>query len=305
MDIRSVDRFLAVAELGSLNKAATRLNLSQPALSKSIQQLEYGLGVPLLDRSPRGISLTSFGDCVFDHARRISAELRKMGADIEAIRTLSSGEINVGAPLGPDSRTLAFAILRMMTENRRITINIANGTRSDLIRPLLLGELDFLIATLFDPGDLPAEFEQSELYLDSMILAARADHPILNAGRRGTRNLVSYPWVVLRGNRDMEGAFRNLVGNDFDKSIIRSGSPMFVRNILLYSDFVGLVRKDAIRPDIKNGSLVEVQTAPTIDLAELLPAHKVGFIYRSDVSLSPASKALIAELKHAANDFTE
>jgi DNA-binding transcriptional LysR family regulator len=303
MDLRSVNRFLAVAELGSLNKAATRLNLSQPALSKSIQMLEYGLGVPLLDRSPRGIALTSFGDCVFDHARRISAEIRKMEADIEAIRTLSSGEINVGAPLGPDSRTLAFAILRLMTENRRITINIANGTRNDLIRPLHLGDLDFLIATLFEPDDLPPEFEQSELYLDSMTLAVGANHPILKEGAAELSTLVQYPWVLLRGNRDMETAFRNMVGHEFSKSIIRSGSPMFVRNILLRSDFIGLVRQDAISMDIENGTIVEVETAENINLLELLPPHKVGLIYRSDVSLSPASRALIAELARSTSEL--
>jgi DNA-binding transcriptional LysR family regulator len=299
MDLRTISRFLAVAELGSLNKAAQRLNLSQPALSKSIQLLEMALGVPLLDRGPRGITLTSFGETVFEHARRISAETRKMESDIEAIRTLGSGEINVGAPLGPDSRTLAFAILRLVTDNRRITINIANGTRSDLIRPLLLGDLDFLIATLFEPEDTPPDIEQSELYLDSMILAVRAGHPILHEHDIELLELVNYPWVVLSGNRDLEGALRKLVDVEFKKSLLRSGSPMFVKNILQRSDFIGLVRQDSVRIELESGTLVEIDISAKVDLAAMVPPQKVGLIFRSDVSIPMASQALIKEIIQA------
>lgn len=301
MDLRSISRFLAVAELGSLNKAAQRLNLSQPALSKSIQLLEYSLGVPLLDRGPRGITLTSFGETVFDHARRIAAETRKMESDIEAIRTLGSGEINVGAPLGPDSRTLAFAILRLVTEARRITVNIANGTRSDLIRPLLLGDLDFLIATLFDPEDLPGDIDQRELYLDSMILAVRSDHPLLDGHSVELSELAHYPWVVLTGNRDLEGVLRNLVGVEFNRSVLRSGSPMFVKNVLQKSEFIGLVRQDAIRLELESGSLVEVDLSSQLDIHQLVPPQKVGLIFRSDVSIPVASQALIREIVAATN----
>lgn len=296
MDIRSVKRFLAVAETGSLNKAAKRLNISQPALSKSIQLLEYGLGVPLLDRSPRGINLTSFGKAVFEHARRINAEVRKMESDIQAIRTLGSGEVNVGAPLGPDSRTLAFAILRLLTETRKITVNIANGTRGELIRPLQLGDLDFLIATLFDPEDLPSEIEQRELYLDRMTLAVRADHPILCGERIDLPRLADFPWVVLTGNRDLEGTLRKLVGGDVQRSVLRSGSPMFVKNILMRSDLIGLVRQDAMRLELESGTMAEIDISEIIDLSALVPPIPVGLIFRSDVSIPVAGQALIDEI---------
>lgn len=297
MDLRSVNRFLAVAELGSLNKAASRLNLSQPALSKSIQQLEYGLGVTLIDRNPRGISLTSFGECLFEHARRISAEMRKLEADIEAIRTLSSGEINVGAPLGPDSRALAFAILRLVNESRRIAVNISNGTRNDLIQPLKLGDLDFLIAILFEPEELPREFEQTELYIDRSIVAVRAEHPLLQRDAVSLADLLDFPWVMLSGNRSTEAVLHHRIESQLEKSILRSGSPMFIKNILLRSDFVGLVRQDAVGVELETGQIAELKTTETVDMLHLLPTHKVGLIFRSDVSLSAASRALIAELK--------
>jgi len=296
MDIRSVKRFLAVAENGSLNKAARQLNISQPALSKSIQMLEYDLGVPLLDRSARGITLNSFGETVFEHGRRIAAELRRMESDIEAIRTLASGEINVGAPLGPDSRILAMSVVRLLSEERRFTVNVANGTRADLIRPLLLGDLDFLIATLFDPDDLPADLEQRQLYLDSMIIAVRAGHPILAASGSALGRLAEFPWMVLTGNRDVESALRSVLHIEPKRSVLRSGSPMFVKNTLMRSDLIGLVREDSVRLELEAGTVVEIDISDVADLNTLVPPLPVGLIMRTDVSMPVAGKALIEEV---------
>ncbi|HWL55227.1 MAG TPA: LysR family transcriptional regulator [Paracoccus sp. (in: a-proteobacteria)] len=296
MDIRSVKRFLAVAENGSLNKAARQLNISQPALSKSIQMLEYDLGVPLLDRSARGITLNSFGETVFEHGRRIAAELRRMESDIEAIRTLASGEINVGAPLGPDSRILAMSVVRLLSEERRFTVNVANGTRADLIRPLLLGDLDFLIATLFDPDDLPADLEQRQLYLDSMIIAVRAGHPILAASGSALARLAEFPWMVLTGNRDVESALRSVLHIEPKRSVLRSGSPMFVKNTLMRSDLIGLVREDSVRLELEAGTVVEIDISDVADLNTLVPPLPVGLIMRTDVSMPVAGKALIEEV---------
>ncbi len=297
MDLRSIDRFLAVAELGSLNKAAQRLNLSQPALSKCIQLLEDGLGVPLIDRSPRGVSLTGYGESVFEHGRRIAAEVHKLESDIDAIRTLSYGEINVGAPLGPDSRNLALAILSLIQTDRRITINVSNGTRSELIRPLLLGDLDFMITTLFEEDEVPPDIEQRELYLDSMAFTVHPAHPILSADRIDLPRLRDYSWIALSGNRAMDGALSKLLGRDFQKSLLRSGSPMFVKNILSRSDFVGLVRRDAVAIELDVGSLIELEVSDLVDLSKLMPPQKVGLTFRSSRSLSNASQALIAEIE--------
>lgn len=299
MNLRSVSRFLAVAELGSLNKAAHRLNLSQPALSKSIQLLEEDLGVPLIDRTPRGISLTSYGESVFEHGRRISAEVRKLETEIEAIRTLSYGEVNVGAPLGPDSRNLAISILELIRNDRRITINVSSGTRGELIRPLLLGDLDFMITTLFEPDEMPQDIEQRELYLDFMTFAARPEHPILAEADLSLPKLREYPWIALSGNRGMEGALTTLLGSGFQRSLLRSGSPMFVKNILSRSDFIGLLRHDAASIELQNGTLVELDCSGIIKLMELLPPQKVGLIFRASRSLSNASQALIAEIERA------
>lgn len=305
MDLRSVTRFLAVAESGSLNKAAQRLNLSQPALSKSIQALEFDLGVPLLDRGPRGIKLTPFGKSTFDHARRISAEVRKLEAEIEAIRTLAYGEINVGVMLGRGSRVLAFAILQLLTENRRIKINVVNGIPGELIRPLLLGDLDFLIATLFDEEETPPDVEQTKLYLDPMTLAVRAGHPILQKSQVELSELTQFPWIALSDSHDTEGALRKLIGSEFEQSQMHSRSPIFVKTIICNSDFIGLVRQDAVSMELNEGLIMEVDLADRTAISKTFPTQHVGLIHRSDVSISTASRALIDEIGRSISLSTE
>ena len=93
MDTRLLNRFVAVVELGSLNRAAQKLNLSQPALSKSIQALEETLGVDLMKRGPRGASVTAFGQSVYTYAKLIGAEMRKMEEEIGALRALTPWQI--------------------------------------------------------------------------------------------------------------------------------------------------------------------------------------------------------------------
>jgi LysR family transcriptional regulator of gallate degradation len=301
LDLRSVSRFLAVVESGSLNKAAQRLNLSQPALAKSIQLLERSLGAPLLDRTPRGVSLTSYGKSTYDHARRIASEVRRLEREIEAIRTLAYGEISIGVPLRQTSSHLAFAVLRLLGENRRVKMNIVTGARSGLVRLMLLGDVDFLFARLLEPGELTPDIRQIKLYLDPATLVVRAGHPILRRKTLAFADLAQYSWVVSNTARDADKALRELLGSEFSQSMLRSGSPVFVKNIICGSDFVGLVQRDAVRIDLAENSLVELRLSDSRRLALLFPPQEIGIIHRSDVSVSPVSAQLIAEMERLAN----
>src|SRR6476661_8306813 len=100
MNLRTLKRFLTVAELGSINKAATQLNVSQPSLSKDLQDFEKELGVALFSRTAKGVSLTDFGQNIFLRAKLVDAEFRKLEGEARAMRDLSIGEVQVGVVPG-------------------------------------------------------------------------------------------------------------------------------------------------------------------------------------------------------------
>ena len=89
---------MTVAELGSMGKAAERLNVSQPSVSKSVADLEYQLGVRLLDRTPRGVETTAYGRALLTRSMGAFDELRQGIKDIETLSDPAIGEVRVGCP---------------------------------------------------------------------------------------------------------------------------------------------------------------------------------------------------------------
>ena len=284
MDIRAVERFLAVAESSSFNKAAQRLNISQPALARSIDGLEYGLGVPLFDRTPRGVTLTSYGKLAYDHARRMSSEARRLRREIEAVQNLEYGELTVGVPLGQTSGVLAAAALALLGEGRRIKVNLVSGTRTGLLRLLLLGDLDFLFSALYAADDIPAGILQQPFYADRIVIVVRRGHPAARRRQPKLEDLRRRPWILLGLGREFEPSIRAMMGAEFDQSVLRSGSPIFVRNILAGSDFVGLTHRDAVSSELQSGELVELDAVGGPSVRDIFFQQEIGAIQRADVA---------------------
>lgn len=151
MNLRTLKRFLAIAELGSINKAAAHLNVSQPSLTKDLQDLEEALGVELFTRNARGVSLTSFGETIYTRAKLVDAEFRKLESEARALRDVSMGEVNVGVVPGLlQNQILPKATLNLTQRARRLTVNYRFGHRSSMLGPLLRGDLDFVIVGIED-----------------------------------------------------------------------------------------------------------------------------------------------------------
>ncbi len=91
MDERQLERFVDVVESGSLSRTSNRLNISQPALSKSLRLLEEQLGIKLLERGPRGVKLTKFGDVFYRRARSIASQFRRAREDLGELKGSAAG----------------------------------------------------------------------------------------------------------------------------------------------------------------------------------------------------------------------
>src|ERR1700722_18779404 len=96
MDQKKLERFVDGVESGSLSRTARRLNTSQPALSKSLRLLEEQLGVRLLERGPRGVRLTKFGDAFYRRARTITSEIPRAREDLEDMKGSPAGIVAPG-----------------------------------------------------------------------------------------------------------------------------------------------------------------------------------------------------------------
>ena len=115
-DIRQLNAFLAVVQHGSLGRAAQRLNITQPALSRTIRRLEEQIGAPLFERYATGMMLTNFGQALLPHATLLQREAEQAAEEINALRGLSRGTIRVGAVASAVSLVLPVAIGRVLAD---------------------------------------------------------------------------------------------------------------------------------------------------------------------------------------------
>jgi DNA-binding transcriptional LysR family regulator len=195
MHSRLLRHFLAVVDHKGMSAAAAELHISQPALTKSIHQLEEILGVELFERLPTGVVPTRFGEILARRARLMDLEYRHAVAEIQAIKGGTGGIVNVGAGPVWAIRILPPIIAAFRRQQPKVKIRLRTGVIDTLVPALLDGELDVVCASL----DFPAhpEFIKEQLVDLQHVLIARAEHPL--AGRReiSARQLLDYPWIAL------------------------------------------------------------------------------------------------------------
>lgn len=142
MDIKQLRSFVHIAELGSLSRAAERLNLSQPALSRQLNLLEESLDTKLLDRTGRGVKLTEAGQMLAERARVILTDLARLEADLSARSSQVTGHVHVGVP-----PSAGIVITGALIENLRdrypdLNVTVAEDLTGDVQEGLLSGRLD-------------------------------------------------------------------------------------------------------------------------------------------------------------------
>src|SRR5436190_18462036 len=149
---------LTVAELGSMGKAAERLAVSQPSVSKAISDMEHAIGVRLLDRTSKGVETTAYGRALLRRGMGAFDELRQGIKEIESLADPTTGEVRVGCPEALAAGLMLEVITRFSHRHPRVVISVtAANNMSHEFRLLRDRNVDFLI------GALPQPFAQDDL----------------------------------------------------------------------------------------------------------------------------------------------
>ena len=193
MTLVQLRHFIALAEAGSYAKAAKRLFLTQPALTRSIQALEDELGQLLFDRVGRRIAMTGFGESVLVKAQRLVHEADALKRSGQAQLQGESGSIRVGLGSGPGAVLSVPLMLYMARHHPRLQLQVSRGGTELLVHALREQRLDAVIV------DIRAMRPAADLHVAQQVEMAasfmcRPDHP-LAAGGRGVpfHELLAYP----------------------------------------------------------------------------------------------------------------
>jgi LysR family transcriptional regulator, nitrogen assimilation regulatory protein len=204
MDLRQLRSLVYIADCGSLSRAAEILRTSQPSLSQQIKHLEAELGVELLHRHARGVTLTELGHAFCAHARTIMKDVERAKEEITAQADSPSGKVSVGLPTSA-CRGIASYLIRIVSDKYpNISLHILEGMTGTLDEWVQLGRLD--VALLYDHKAF-ANIDPTEIMLEDLMLMAGKGNPILQRAQISFSELQALP-IVLPSNQHV---IRNLI----------------------------------------------------------------------------------------------
>jgi DNA-binding transcriptional LysR family regulator len=300
MDQRQIERFVDVVESGSLTRTSRRLNISQPALSKSLRLLEERLGTKLLERGPRGVRATASGQVFYGRARFISAEFRRAQEDLDELKGNSGGELSLGVTPGPGvlDRILPEAVYRVAKKRPNLKFHVRSGTLSELLPSLNQGSLDILF-TVLDETIKGRDLTWQLLFEDHFVLVTNRNHPLMKLDKITLQDLVAYQWVLLQDASSLWNSIEERAERTGlkPKADIESNSVMFVRRMASTTDCIGVLPSHAAELSVGAGDLVCV---PNKNIAEprLLPrlVRPMGLVHSAQTELTSGGQMLLRSI---------
>ncbi|GIK85716.1 MAG: transcriptional regulator [Betaproteobacteria bacterium] len=264
-DLRLLRHARALAEEGSFARAARTLHLTQPALSRSIQELERRTGMKLFDRLQAGVEPTDLGRGFLEQARELLAHAEALDREVATMRGTGSGRLVVGSGTFPSSIFMAPAVAAFLRKHPAVRLRLVNDNWAALVASLRRRELDFVVAAP------PAADESADL--DARLLSrvqgrflVRAGHPLL---QRSSVTLTDVANAALLSTSRIPAALvQPIVGARTDRNPgrpvpdVASESPEMMRQIAAATDHIVLSSLSANAPAVERGELVPL---PLVD----------------------------------------
>ena len=196
LKMRHLQMLVALDDLRHQGKVAAFMNVTQPALSKAMAELQAGLGHQVFERTGRGLRPTAYGEGLIRHARRILQDLSEAGEELHALATGTSRKLRVGALPASASWLVPRALVLFKEASPKSSIAVREATMDILLNELRLGNLDLVVGTL-PTRQMGADLEETPLFDDATSLVARTQHPLAVSKSPPTwAKLAEYPWVL-------------------------------------------------------------------------------------------------------------
>ena len=189
----------ALSELKLVARVSEALNVTQPAVSKQIAELEKIVGVPIVTRDRNRLFLTPIGQRLADHAKQALGQLDRAALDIEAMASGVSGAVSVGVVSSVAPILLPGAIALFKSGTPQANIVIKEGHFVELFPELEAGALDLLIARIWQPQELPG-IDQLSLFAEPVVVVAGRNHRLAKQIDLEWRDLVDFPWLMPQAN---------------------------------------------------------------------------------------------------------
>ncbi|WP_332775565.1 LysR family transcriptional regulator [Polaromonas sp.] len=286
---------VALAEEGNIHRAAQVLNMTQPAASKLLKDLEDVLEVTLFERLPRGMRPTWYGETMIRHARMALTSLNQAHDELTALKAGHFGQVGIGAITSPGLALLPPAVAIVKQEHPSLRISLDIETSPVLLERLEQGKLDILVARLFAEHD-KTNLRYEPLTEEPVCAVARPGHPLLGMTGLTLRDVVAAGWIVPPTGSVLRHRFELMFQEDGlapPINVIETAALLFITRMLQQSDMLAVLAADVARYYAAHGIVSVLPLA--------MPCHMdaFGIITRTDRLPSPAAKVMMKALKAA------
>lgn len=293
---RHIQTFVEIARQKSVVRAAAILRISQPAVTKTVRELEDVLGVILFERDGRGIKLSRSGEIFLKHAGATMTALR------QAVDSVSPDAARIGTPLRIGAlptvsvSIMPQAMVSFLAEDTGSTVKIVTGENAVLLEQLRVGDLDLVVGRLATPDKMTG-FSFEHLYSEKVRFVVRTGHPLLAENISIFERLHEFP--VLTPTRN------SVIGPVVDQFLLAHGvaplptrietvSDAFGRAFLRKSDAVWIISEGVVAADIADGTLAVLP----LDTADT--SGPVGLTMRADTQPSLPLSLLMQTIRETA-----
>ncbi|MES2363102.1 MAG: LysR substrate-binding domain-containing protein [Pseudomonadota bacterium] len=293
MKLHHLRNLVAVADAGSIRGAARVQGLAQPAITRGLRDLEKELGVPLLERHGKGVSLNLYGQSFVVRARSVLQDVERGRQEIEQLRGKGEGKVSVGLSsavflsLVPD----VYQAFRQSFPDARLSL--AEGLFPALEPQLKNGSLDFYVGPR-PTGELDKFYTLQLLFRNQRVVVGRKGHPLAHA--RSLRELIDAEWIMTGVRQPVEIEFEEQFsahGLPAPRSVTETLTTLPIVALLTSSDALAFLPQQWISSQIFRDSLQEIQVGEALDGPDIV------LIRRSAMPLTPLAEKLAVLLERA------
>src|SRR5262249_44288643 len=293
--LRDLQVLITVVQAGSMNKAASFLNTTQPAISKSIKELERTIGLRLLERSAQGVEPTLYGRALLNGGTAVFDDLRLAAKNIESLTDPQAGEVRIGCNSYLAPGFVAAVIERLARRYPRIEFRIVAPPLELVRRELHERRIDVLVESKLAPHDALSNFEL--LYEETFVVAAGINNPWARRRRIKLSELANESWILATPESVfgfiLSEDFRS-AGFDFPLTTVFTHIPDVRMTLLASGRYlttlpVSVLQLPPKRPHIKVLPVALPKARVAVDLVTL-----------KNRMLSPAAQLFIEQARHVA-----
>lgn len=293
MKLSHLRDILAVSEHGSLRAAGRHLGIAQPAITRSIREIEHELGVPLFERHAKGVRLTPMGEVFVRRATTIDSELRRAREEIGQLKGRATGQVTVALSTASSIALLPRVVADFRRRYPEALLKISESFFHAAEAEILDGRIDFYVGPL-DIAASTSKFTVEKLYDNSRLVVGRRGHPL--SGATSLAQLTDAYWVsptlstrseegLTYSDIDLDDVFER-VGLPRPKVVIHARSALVVMLAIADSDLLTVLPHQWLDYPATADRIMAFSSLPP------LPAPAICIARRVDVPLTPMAEYL-------------